>query len=138
MEPRFNLDPNLGPKAKRYLLDDLHDIQTSVHNGYLQRKDKVEPNALKTQADWQFNNKLVHKAKNAINDWSTGELSNYEAKIVLDEYSKNILNKQNPASVQGLDGQFKYLDEVMKSIDNKMQQESAMGNIPNETDDYLA
>ena len=138
MEPRFNLDPNLGPKAKRYLLDDLHDIQTSVENGYKQRKGKVEPNALNTQADWEFNNKLVHKAKNVINDWSTGQLSNYEAKTVLDTYSKNILNKQNPAAVQGLETEFQYLDEVMKSINNKMQQESAIGNIPNETDDYLA
>ena len=138
MEPRFNLDPKLGPRAKRYLLDDLHDIQTSVHNGYLQRQGSLEPNALKTQADWQFNNKLVHKAKNAINDWSTGELSNYEAKIVLDEYSKNILNKQNPESVQGLDAEFQHLNDVMKSIDNKIQQESLIENIPNEINDYLA
>ena len=138
MEPRFNLDPNLGPKAKRYLFDDLHDIQTSVENGYSQRQGKVEPNILKVQADLQFNNKLVHKAKNVINDWSTGELSNYEAKTVLDTYSKNILNKENPASVQGLETHFQYLNEAMKSIDNKMQQESAIGNIPNETDDYLA
>ena len=120
------------------MLDDLNNIQTSVQNEYLQRQGSWEPNALKTQADLQFNNKLVHKAKNVINDWSTGELSNYEAKIVLDEYSKNILNKQNPESVQGLDAEFQHLNDVMKSIDNKMQQESAIGNIPNETDDYLA
>ena len=138
MEPRFNLDPNLGPKAKRYLFDDLHDIQTSVENGYSQRQGSVEPNILKVQADLQFNNKLVHKAKNVINDWSTGELSNYEAKTVLDTYSKNILNKQNPASIQGLETEFQYLNDAMKSIDNKMQQESVMGNIPNEIDENLA
>ena len=137
MEPRFSLDPNLGSKARRYLVDDLHDIQTSVENGYSQRQGSVDPNVLKTQADWQFNNKLVNKAKNVINDWRSGELNNHEAKTVLDTYYKNILNQQNPAAVQGLKGDFEYINSAVNEINGKMQQESAIGNIPNETDEYL-
>ena len=132
MEPRFNLDTRLGPKAKRYMVDDLHDIQTSVQNGYLQRKGSVEPNALNTQADWQFNNKLVNKAKNVINDWRSGELSNHEAKTVLDTYHKNILNKDNPTAVQGLKGDFDYISSAVNQINEKMQQESLI-----EKNEYL-
>ena len=42
MEQQFNLDPNFGPKAKRYLVDDLHDIKTSVQNVYNQRRGKMD------------------------------------------------------------------------------------------------
>ena len=52
-------------------------------------------------------------------------------------YYKNILNQQNPEAVRGLDGDFQYITSAVNQINEKMQQESAIGNIPNETDDYL-
>ena len=81
-----------------------------------------------------------YKCKNTdyIYNYHIKEIGVYEKGLFFNSHIKNILNKENPASIQGLETEFQYLNDAMKSIDNKMQQESAMGNILNETDENLA